>query len=128
MKIEERKIYLDKLAQFGLVLGILFFAEFLQKIFSLPIPSTIISIIILLTLMMSKIVKLEWVEGIGNTLLDNIPILFVPAGVGIMKEYDLLKGHIISLTIIILVSTTIVIVVTGYTVQILENSKGGKNI
>lgn len=78
--------------------------------------------------MITRIVKLKWVEDIGNTLLDNLSILFVPAGVGIVRQLDLFKGHLISLALIVLISTTVVIVVTGYTIQVLEIKKKGKDI
>lgn len=119
---------MNKLGQFGIILGTLFLAEFLQIRFNLPIPATILGMIILLFLMMARIVKLKWVEDIGNTLLDNLSILFVPAGVGIVRELELFKGNLISLAIIVLVSTTVVIVVTGYTIEVLESKKKGKNI
>ena len=110
------------------MLGILFLGEFLQIKFNLPIPATILGMVILLFLMITKIIKLKWIEDIGNTLLDNLSILFIPAGVGIVRELDLFKGNIISLAIIVLISTTVIIVVTGYTIQLLENKKSGKNI
>lgn len=119
---------MNKLGQFGVILGILFLGQFLQKKFNLPVPATILAMIILLFLMITRIVKLKWVEDIGNTLLDNLSILFVPAGVGIVRELDLFKGHLISLGFIVLISTTVVIVVTGYTIQVLESKKKGKNI
>lgn len=119
---------MNKLGQFGIILGILVLGEFLQIRFNLPIPATILGMIILLFLMITRIVKLKWVEDIGNTLLDNLSILFIPAGVGIIREVDLFKGHLISLSVIVLISTTVVIVVTGYTIQVLESKKKGKNI
>ena len=117
---------MNKLGQFGVILGILFLGEVLQARFNLPIPATILAMILLLLLLMLKIVRLKWVEDMGNILLDNLSILFIPAGVGIMKELGVFKGKMISLSIIILISTIIVMVVTGYTIQVLEGKKTGK--
>lgn len=126
--LREVDVFLNKLGQFGIILGVLFLGEFLQIRFNLPVPATILGMIILLFLMITRIVKLKWVEDIGNTLLDNLSILFIPAGVGIVRELDLFKGHMIGLSVIVLISTTVVIVVTGYTIQVLEVKKRGKNI
>ena len=117
---------MNKLSQFGILLGALFLGAFLKIRFNLPIPSTILGMIILFVLMLFKIVKLKWVEDIANVLLDNLSILFIPAGVGIARELHVFKGNIVNLAIIILISTVVVIVVTGYTVQALEKSKRGK--
>lgn len=125
--ISERKLSLNKLGQFGLILGILFLGEFLSKWFSLPIPPSILGMIILFALLALKIVKLKWVESVGNSLLDNLSVMFIPAGVAIVRELELFRGVIIPLAIIIFVSTTIVIVVTGYTVQALEDKKRVKS-
>lgn len=114
---------MNKLGQFGIILGILFFGGFLQNRFNLPIPSTIVAMITLLILMIFKIVKLKWVEDIGNALISNLSVLFIPAGVAIVRELNIFKGQIIALAIIILVSTIVTIVVTGYTVQTLEIKK-----
>lgn len=126
--ILERKVLLNKLGQFGLILGILFLGEFLTKTFDLPIPPTILGMIILFVLLMVKIIKIKWVEDIGDALLDNLSIMFIPAGIGIARELELFRGNIIILAIIIFISTTVVIVVTGYTVQALEGKKRGKSI
>lgn len=114
---------MNRLAQFGLILGMLFFGGFLQSRFNLPIPSTIVAMITLLVLMIFKIIKLKWVEDIGNALINNLSVLFIPAGVAIVRELDVFKGQVIALAIIILVSTIVTIVVTGYTVQTLEIKK-----
>lgn len=119
---------MNRLAQFSLILGILFLGEFLQLKFDLSIPSTIIGMIILLILMIIRVIKLEWVENIGDTLLNSLSLLFIPAGVAIMTELNLFKGNIFKLSVIILVSTILVILVTAYTIQYLENRKRGRSI
>lgn len=119
---------MSKLGQFGLILGTLFVGDFLQNKFNIPIPATILGMIILFVLMLFKIIRLRWVEDMGNILLDHLSIMFIPAGIGIAKELHVFQGNIFTLAIIILISTIVVIVVTGYTVQALENNKKGKRI
>lgn len=119
---------MNKLGQFGIILGVLFLGEFLHLKFNLPIPSTIMGMIILFVLMFFKIIKLSWVEDIGEILLNNLSLLFIPAGVELIRELDIFKGQIIRLAIIIFISTTIVIIVTGYTVQTLESKRRNEHI
>ncbi|MGO1468712.1 MAG: CidA/LrgA family protein [Tissierella sp.] len=119
---------MNRLGQLGLILVILLLGDILQVKFNIPVPATILSMIVLFILMLFKIIKLKWVEDIGNTLLDNLSLLFIPAGVGIGRELHIFKGNMLSLAIIIFISTTVVIVVTGYTVQALEKNKRSKKI
>lgn len=119
---------MNKIGQFGLILGILFIGVFLHSRFNLSIPASILGMIILFILMLFKVVKLKWVEDIGNMLLDNLSLLLIPGGVGIMKEFHIFKGNMIKLMIILLISTAVVITVTGYTVQILETNKRGEKL
>lgn len=78
---------------------------------------------LLLLLLIFKIIKLEWVEGVGQVLLDNLSLMFIPAGVGIMKELHIFKGQVIPILVTVVLTTIIVMVVTGYTVQALTGSK-----
>jgi hypothetical protein len=57
--------------------------------------------------------KLEQVEGAGNFLLDIMPVLFVPAAVGLMESYGQLKEVLVPVFIICLLSTVVVMAVTG---------------
>lgn len=116
------------LAQFGIILSILLFSQAIQLYFNLSIPATIIGMIILLSLLSLGAIKLKWIENISDLLLKNLAILFIPAGVGIMRELHFLEGNIIPLIFILFITTIIVISVTGLTVKYLvkEKNKDGK--
>lgn len=114
---------MNKLGQFGIILLILLVGDIVQKYFQLSIPSTVIGMIILLLLLLLRIVKIQWVDGISKILLDNLSLLFIPAGVGIINEFQIFKGHLLPIIAIIVITTIIVILVTGYTVQVLIGPK-----
>ncbi len=116
---------MDKLGQVGIILLILSIGELIQVYFKTPIPTTVLGMIILLSLLILKILKLNWVDGISQILLDNMGIMFVPAGVGIMNEFHQLKASIIEIIVIVVITSILVMVTTGYTVQLLMNK--GKN-
>lgn len=107
------------LKQFSLILIILFIAQILQVRYSLPIPATILGMMILLLLLMARIVKLERVEKASNVLLDHLTLFFVPPVVGIINQFHRVKDIWIYLLIILLISTIVVMAVTGLTVQFL---------
>lgn len=115
------------LAELSLILGILLISQGIQIYFNLSIPATIIGMVILIFMLSFKIIKLKWLENITDLLLENLAILFIPAGVGIMKVLYLLEGKIIPLLFILTVTTIIVILTTGLTVQYYIKLKRKKN-
>lgn len=111
---------MKSLKQFGLVSIILIAGQAIQKAYSLSIPGTVLGMMILLLLLILKVVKLEKIESITKILLDHLTFLFVPVGVGLITAFDKIKDTWIPLLIISIVSTAIVMGVTGLTVQLLN--------
>ena len=66
------------------------------------------------------------VEETANFLLDTMSIMFVPATVGLIEHVDLLKAVIIPFSIIVVISTVIVMAVTGKVTQLLIHKTGKK--
>ena len=101
------------LRQMGIIFGILFGSHILQKSLGLPIPSTVIGMIILLICLLSGVIKLEMIEEVSKFLLDHLIFFFIPAGVGIMTSVDMIGDKWLSILIVIVLSTIITMVVTG---------------
>lgn len=118
---------MKELKQLGIILSILFLGQIIQKMFHLIIPGTVIGMIILLILLLCNIIKLKWIENVSNILLGHLLFLFIPGGVGIIRSLDMFKGNVLSLLFILIITTIIVTVVTGLTVQLLIKD-GGKSV
>lgn len=113
------------LKQLGIILTILWFGGFIASLFKLPIPGTIMGMIILLLLLILKTIKLDQVKDITSVLLEHLPFLFIPAAVGIINEFTSLKGNIIKLGAILIITQIIIMVVTGKVIQFfIVNNKG----
>ena len=91
-----------------------------QTIFNLPIPGTVLGLIFLFLGLYTKIIKVDMIEDICNTLISHMAFLFVPAGVGLMTSFNLIQGKVIAFSVIILVSTAVVWIVTAYVVKFLR--------
>ncbi len=89
----------------------------ISSIFKLPIPGTIIGMILLFLLLQSKLLKLEKIERAASLLLLNITIFFLPPGVRIMDHIHLLHGDFIKAIVLIVCTTFITMAVTGTIVQ-----------
>ena len=68
-----------------------------------------------------KIIKLKHIETVGTWLKDNMGFLFVPLTVGLMNEFNILKLHWFTLTIVMVLSTAITYVFTAKIVEKVED-------
>jgi len=111
---------LKTLRQLSIVLLILSVGQILQTKFNLFIPGTILGMMILLILLLTKIIKLKWIESITNILLEHISIFFVPANVGVMVYLSQIKDVWAQILFIAIISTVVVMGVTGAVVQLVD--------
>lgn len=108
----------------AIIFGITLVGEGVNFLLPLPVPAGVYGLFLLLFLLCSGIFKLEDVEATGNFLLDIMPILFVPAAVGLMDSFGLMKDILVSLIVIVVVSTIVVMVVTGKAAELVMNHLG----
>ncbi len=81
------------------------------------IPGSVIGMVLLFVALHFKWLKMEQVEEVGTWLTDNMALFFVPAGVGLMTNFDLLADVWLQLLIIMIVTVAIMMAVVGKIVQ-----------
>ena len=113
--------------QIGIISGISFVAEVLHVLLPLPVPASVYGLLILLVLLLTGIVKEERIKDTADFLLSIMPLFFVPAAVALMTSFESMKGNVWKLLIMCLVSTVVVMVVTGLVSQFIVHA-GKKNI
>lgn len=109
------------LKQFSIILLISFIGEILNKIIPLPIPASIYGLVILFLCLQFNILKLYQVERVGRFLLEIMPAMFIPVGVGLMTSWDILKPVSIPFIAIIIVSSIITFGVSGKVTEFIVN-------
>lgn len=105
------------LRQFGIIIGIWMVGEAVNKLLHLVIPGSIIGMLLLLFLMQSEIIKESDIKEISDFLLGNLAFFFIPAGVALITIGGVLKNTWWKIAIVVAVTTIIVTVATGHTVQ-----------
>lgn len=108
------------LQQLMIILGAYILGVILQTALNLPIPGTVLGLILLFLGLYSGIIKVEMIEDMCEILISHMSFLFIPAGVGLITSFNMLSGNIIKFSLIILFSTVIVWIVTGYVVKFLR--------
>ncbi len=109
--------------QFLLILFICFLGELCKYWIPLPVPASIYGLILLLAGLMTGVIKVGQVDETAAFLVDIMPIMFIPAGVGLITSYDILRPNLAAIVIITVVTTVIVMGVTGITAQFIMNRK-----
>ena len=99
--------------QFGIILLISFVGEILEKWIPLPIPASIYGIILLFLCLKLNIIPHEAVHETGKFLIEIMPLMFIPAGVGLITSWEQLQSFMVPLLVITVVSTFVVMIVTG---------------
>jgi holin-like protein len=115
--------------QFAMILLVSFAGELLNYLLPLPVPASIYGLVLMLALLMTGALKLDAVEDAGKFMIEIMPVMFIPAGVGLMESWGELKAVLVPVLVITLVSTIVVMVVSGRVTQAVirleKKHKGG---
>ena len=103
-----------------IIFGCLAVGELIVWLTGIAIPSSIIGMLLLAALLQMKVVKEEWVKGMSDFLISNMGFFFVPPGVALMLYLDIIKAEFIPIVVATVVSTVLVLIVTGWTHQRLK--------
>ena len=104
---------MNYLKQFGIILAVSFAGEIFNHLIPLPIPASIYGIILLFFALQFRIVKLEWVRDAGKFLIEIMPVMFIPAAVGLMDSWAVLRPALIPYVSILVLTTVIVMAASG---------------
>lgn len=116
----KRGVILKYLRQLMIILIMYFLGIVLQQVFKLPIPGTVLGLILLFLALQVGLIKTEMIEDVCDTLISHMSFLFVPAGVGLITSFGSLKGKVIQFAVILIISTAVVWIVTAYVVNFLR--------
>lgn len=107
-----------------LILCCQLFGEMIARLVDLPIPGPVIGMVILFCGLVVRRGTPKGLEGAGGLLLRNLPLLFVPAGVGVITNLDILASSWAAIAGAIIIGTVVTIAVTGLVMQLLNRRQG----
>ena len=115
------------LFQFARILAFCFLGEVCHAVLPLPVPASIYGLVLMLIGLQTGILPLNAVNEAGGFLIEIMPMLFIPAGVGLMVSWGALKPVIIPISIIIVVTTILVMAVSGRIAQFILKKEDKKH-
>ena len=94
--------------------------EGISSFFHLPIPGSIIGLIILFLALQFKWLRTRHGNMVGNFLLANMTILFLPPAVGIMEKFDVIAPYLLPIVLIVFFAAVINIIIIALVVQFIK--------
>lgn len=103
--------------QFTIILVISLIGEAFHHFIPLPIPASIYGLVLMLAGLKTGVIPLESVREASFFLIEIMPLMFIPAAVGLLDSWGLLRPILIPFVVITLVSTVVVMAATGRITQ-----------
>lgn len=103
--------------QFSIIILISFIGEMFHNLIPLPIPASIYGLALMFMCLRLHIFKLESVKDTSLFLIEIMPLMFIPAAVGLITSWNILQQNLIAYFTITVITTFAVMIVSGRTTQ-----------
>ena len=119
---------MNLMTEIALIFVLCLIGEWIAALLPVAFPASVISMVILILLLMTGVIKQRQIQTVSNFLVVNMGLFFVPALVGTLEYVDVLKVQLFPFLVVTLITTPIVYGVTAWTIQLLMRwikKKGG---
>ena len=104
----------------GLLVAYLFVGNLASEALHLPLPGSVIGMVLLTVSLHAGILRSHWVAPAANLLIRHMGFLFVPPGVGLMVYFGLIRREWLPIGAGAVFSIVAVLVTVGMLQQRLE--------
>lgn len=112
------------LRQLLIILIFSFIGEILHSLIPIQVPASIYGLVLLFIALLTGIIQLPQVKEAAKYLIEIMPLMFIPAGVGLLESWGDLKSILIPVLLLLVVSTILIMGVSGKVTQgIIQRSK-----
>ncbi|KZD41535.1 MULTISPECIES: CidA/LrgA family holin-like protein [Bacillus cereus group] len=115
--------YVTLLLQVGVLYVFGLVGTWIQGVFHLSMPGSLIGMLMLFLLLSTRIVPLKWFEEGAEKLIVFLPLFLIPSTTGLMEYGSFLFSKGSSIFLLVVVSTVVTLIVSGYISQLLVTSK-----
>ena len=112
--------------QFLVIMVFAFIGEVLHHFIPLPVPASIYGIVLLFLALEFRIVKVSDVKETSSFLIAVMPLMFLPPAVGVIESWDIIRGSWFPYAVVTLVSTVVVMGISGRITQHIIRKEGRK--
>lgn len=112
------------LRQFLIILIISLLGEILNSILPFPVPASVYGLVLMLAALLTGVIRVPQVKEASVILIELMPVMFIPAAVGLMTAWDKLRPVVVPVVVITFVTTILVMGVTGIvTEKVIEKTE-----
>lgn len=105
------------LRQFLIILLLSLVGEGLHALLPLPVPASVYGLVLMLLCLCTGVLRLDQVDRAADFLIEIMPVMFVPAAVGLTESWGQLRPVLVPVLVIMVLTTVLVMVVTGHVTQ-----------
>ena len=119
---------MELFGELALIFGLCLAGEGLAALLPVAFPPSVISLVLLLALLAAGIVRERHIGRVSHFLVANMAFFFIPSFVGTLEHLELIRRQLLPLLVIVGLTTPLVYLAAGWTVQLLTallNKKGG---
>jgi len=110
----------------GLLLGCQLVGEVAARALALPVPGPVIGLALLVLALRLSPALAETLKPTVSVILANLSLMFVPAGVGVIGNLDVLSEDWLALLVILVVSTLLaMLAAVGTFIGVRRLTEGG---
>ena len=103
--------------QFGIILFLSLAGELLGRLIPLPVPASIYGLLLMLLCLGTGLVKVSDVKETSAFLIEIMPLMFIPAAVGIMDSWEMVRENLAAYGAVMVLSTLAVMALSGRVTQ-----------
>lgn len=107
------------LRQFLIILLLSLVGEGLHALLPLPVPASVYGLVLMLVCLCTGLLRLDQVDRAADFLIEIMPVMFVPAAVGLTESWGQLRLVLVPVLVIMVLTTVLVMVVTGHVTQLI---------
>lgn len=111
---------MEVILQLVIILGACFAGEVLSKLLPFAFPGSVIAMLLLLALLLLDWLKEKHISTVGDFLLKNMSMFFIPSALGIVEHFALISEAIVPFLLICAITMVLTFAATAYTVMLVR--------
>ena len=107
------------MSELAIVFGVCLLSEGIAAILPVSFPASVISMVLLLLLLLSGLVKDRHISRVCRFFVGNMAFFFIPPCVGLMEHAATLGSCLLPFLIVAVLTTPLIYAVTAWTIQLM---------
>lgn len=106
-----------------ILLGCQLLGEVIARLLALPVPGPVIGLMLLFLGLSLRGAVGEHLGGLANGLLRHLSLLFVPAGVGVIRHAERVAADWLAIGVTLVASTLLTLLVTAAVMRVMTRER-----